>query len=116
MSDITKAYENKKLLSATRKVTFTDTSVSITDSFSLSGKAAVTERFISLRKAEAADGKLVFGETSLIYPENKVTLKITEEKHTPHEYDTEDITVYLYDFILKENANEVRFEIRTNSI
>ena len=110
--DMTKAYDSDKLLSLKRKVDLAENSVFITDSFSFTESASVTERFVSLRKAELSDGKLIFGSTTFIYPEKDVTLKVTEEKHTPHEYDTQDITVYCYDFKLKENISEITFEIK----
>ena len=112
LCDITKAYENKNLCSLKRKIDFSENSVFITDSFSFKGNVSVTERFVSLRKAELADGKLIFGSTSFVYPKNDVILSVTEEKHTPHEYDTEDITVYCYDFTLNENISKVAFEIK----
>ncbi len=113
LCDMTKAYGNDKLLSLERKVVPVESSVFITDRFSFKGDVSVTERFVSLRKAEVTKGKLIFGSTTFIYPENEVTLKLTEEKHTPHEYDTDDITVYCYDFILKENISEITFEIKS---
>ena len=49
------------------------------------------------------------------YPAEDAALSIKEEKHTPHEYDKHDITVYCYDFILNEGVNEITFEITTEN-
>ena len=113
--DITRAYKNEKLLSAERKLDFYESSVVLTDSFSFTEPTTVTERFISLRKAEIQNGRLIFGSTEFIYPEKYVTFSLKEEKHTPHEYDTEDITVYCYDFTINEGVNEISFEIKTKN-
>lgn len=107
------AYENENLTSLSRKAKFKENSVVITDTFTFSDKISVTERFVSKRKAEIGKGMLVLGETKLRYPEDKAVLKISEEKHTPHEYDKEDETIYCYDFILNDKADEISFEITT---
>ena len=107
------AYENENLTALSRKAKFKENSVVITDTFTFSDKISVTERFVSKRKAEIGKGVLVLGETELRYPEDKVVLKISEEKHTPHEYDKEDETIYCYDFILNDKADEISFEITT---
>lgn len=113
LCNMTKAYSCEELISLERKIDFYENSVHITDSFSFTRSIPVTERFVSLRKAELKDGELIFGATKLKYPSKSAVLKISEEKHTPHEYDTEDITVYCYDFILKGSINEITFEIKT---
>lgn len=113
--NMTKAYDIKALVSLERKIDLTESSVLINDSFSLNEEVSITERFISLNKAEIKDGKLIFGSTAFIYPENSVFLSVKEEKHTPHEYDREDITVYCYDFVLKSNVSSITFEIKTEN-
>ena len=107
------AYDEEKLLKASRKVSFKDTVVVITDSFTLKSDVPITERFVSKRKAIVKDGELIFGSTHFKFDQNKVTLTIKEEKHTPHEYDKDDITVYCYDFLLKSDVYEISFEIIT---
>ena len=111
--DITKAYSCEKLLSLKRKVTFEEKGVIITDSFSFKEKGVITERFISLIKAQEEKGRLIFGSAELLYPVRDVIPSVKEERHTPHEYDTEDITVYCYDFTVKENVSEITFEIKS---
>lgn len=108
-----KAYDEEKLLKASRKVSFKDTAVVITDSFTLKSDITITERFVSKRKAVVKDGELIFGSTNFKFDKNRVTLTIKEEKHTPHEYDEDDITVYCYDFLLKSDFHEISFEIST---
>ena len=110
---MTKAYGCEKLRSLVRRAEIKEASVIITDSFEISERVAVTERFVSRRKAVAKQGELIFGETVFRYPADKVCLSITEEKHTPHEYDKEDEIVYCYDFLLKEDVTEISFEIIT---
>ena len=113
LCDITKAYNDKAVASVIRKAQIKTDGITITDSFIFNGTAAVTERFVSLRKAEIKDGALIFGDTKLIYPQNKADLNITQKLHTPHEYDKEDITVYCYDFKLKNAETQISFEITT---
>ncbi len=113
--DITKAYAEEKIISIIRKIQIKYQGISITDSFSFEEALSVTERFVSKRKALIKEGELVFGATSLKYPKDKVTLKIKEEKHSPHEYDKADITVYCYDFLLKKGIKEICFEITTEN-
>ena len=110
--DISSAYEGLGKKSIVRRAEITERGIILTDSFNLSEKA-VTERFVSLRKADVKEGVLTFGSTKLIYPADKVIFSLMEEKHSPHEYDSEDITVYCYDFLLKEGVKEAAFEIVT---
>ena len=111
--NMTKAYDSEKLSSLVRKAEFKENCVVITDTFDVSEDISLTERFVSKRKAQLKDGELIFAGTKLKYPADKVTLKISQEKHTPHEYDKEDITVYCYDFILEKSIREISFEIIT---
>ena len=113
LCDMTKAYNHKNLSSLQRKAHINEKSVVITDAFITEGKLPVTERFVSKRRAVIKDGELIFGSTILLYPADKVKLSITERKHTPHEYDTDDETVYCYDFILNEDVTDISFEITT---
>ena len=108
--DISSAYKGLGKGSIIRRVEIKESGIILTDSFRLGGKT-VTERLVSLRKADTKEGVLDFGGTKLTYPAEKVTLSVKEEKHTPHEYDAEDITVYCYDFLLKEGVTEISFEI-----
>ena len=110
--DISSAYEGITPESIIRKAHIKETGVIITDTFN-PGERSVTERFVSLKKADTTEGVLTFGNTKLCYPAEKVVLTLKEEKHTPHEYDSKDITVYCYDFLLKETVKEVSFEIIT---
>ena len=111
--DLSKAYDCHNLISFTRKAVINDNSVILTDDFSFRDSASVTGRFVSKRQAIIKDGQLIFGDTKLCYPKDKVTLKVSEAKHTPHEYDKEDVSVYCYDFILNDGVTEICFEIIT---
>lgn len=108
MSD---AYDEKKLISFVRKAEIKENGIKLTDSFDFTEAVPVTERFVSLRKAKMKDNALVLGRTRLVYPADKALLSMKEEKHTPHEYDKEDVIVYCYDFALNEGVNEIVFEI-----
>lgn len=108
--DISSAYKELGKGSIIRRVEIMESGIILTDSFRLGGKT-VTERLVSLRKADTKEGVLDFGGTKLTYPAEKVTLSVKEEKHTPHEYDAEDITVYCYDFLLRKGVTEISFEI-----
>ena len=111
--DLSKAYCLNGLTCFIRKADLKENGVLITDKFVLDGSLPITERFVSLRKAEIKKGVLIFASTKMFFPEEKVSLSVKEEKHTPHEYDMEDITVYCYDFTLKKGVNEITFEITT---
>ena len=111
--DLTEAYSCDALISYERKVQINSSGISLTDSFKLNDNIPITERFVSKRKAVENKCELIFGNTKLKYSKEDVTLIISEHKHTPHEYDSEDITVYSYDFILKETTREISFEITT---
>lgn len=115
LCDMTKAYKDENLVFLERKISLAENGVTLTDSFSFKKSTSVTERFISLRKATVKDGLLIFGNTYMRYSAEDAALSIKEEKHTPHEYDKEDITVYCYDFILNEDVNEIVFEITTEN-
>ena len=110
---MTKAYDCQELLSLVRKAQIKESSVIISDTFETSQSIPLTERFVSKRKADLKDGVLIFGKTKMVYPVDKATLKVTAKNHTPHEYDTEDETVYCYDFLLNEAVTEISFEIIT---
>ncbi|MBR5825646.1 MAG: heparinase II/III family protein [Clostridia bacterium] len=110
--DISSAYEGLGKGSIVRRAEIKEKGIILTDTFTI-GKKAVTERFVSLKKADIKEGALTFGSTKLCYPAEKVTFSLNEEKHTPHEYDSEDITVYCYDFLLKEGVKEITLEITT---
>ncbi len=111
--DITKPYGEKELISALREAEIKENGITITDKFRFCDNLCITERFVSLRKAEIKKDALVFGRTKMLYPLDKVILSVKEEKHTPHEYNADDITVYCYDFLLKEGVSELSFEIIT---
>ena len=111
--DITKAYGDKNLTALIRKAEINENKVVITDTFDVTNDISIIERFVSKRKADIKANELVFGDTKLKYPAEKARLSITEEKHTPHEYDSEDVTVYCYDFTLKSTVREIAFEITT---
>lgn len=109
--DLSSAYNEDKLQDFWREVQLKENGVVLKDSFE--GDVTVTERFVSLRRATEIDGALLFGGTRLCYPKNKVTLTVKEEKHTPHQYDGSDVTVYCYDFFINEGATDISFEITT---
>ena len=110
--DISSAYEGISPESITRRAEIKEKGVVLCDIFNL-GEISVTERLVSLKKADTTEGVLSFGNTRLYYPAEKVIFSVKEEKHTPHEYDAEDITVYCYDFLLKEGVKKISLEIIT---
>ena len=110
--DISSAYEGIRPESIIRKAEINENGVVLCDIFNL-GEISVTERFVSLKKADTKEGILTFGSTKLCYPAEKVIFTVKKEKHPPHQYYTEDVTVYCYDFLLKEDVKEISFEIIT---
>lgn len=111
LCDMKNAYNLSEPVFISRRAKIKEQGVIITDSFN--GKAAITERFVSKRKATEKNGELIFGKTRMKYSPSLATLEIKEEKHTPHSYEGEAVTVYCYDFILKKGTKEISFEIET---
>lgn len=112
VTDITKAYDENDLKSFVRYFEFSDNSVFITDRLKSESIISVTERFVTLRKPEIKDNTVFLGSTCIVFDKCQASLEINEEYHIPHEYDTDAITVYCLDFILKENIKEITFEIK----
>ncbi len=111
--DMTNAYDKAEMTSLIRRAEIKENGILLTDNFTFTKALSVTERFVSQRKAKSEDGVLIFGNTRMYYPVDEISLSLKEEKHTPHEYDKEDITVYCYDFLLKDGINEITFKIIT---
>jgi len=111
--DMTNAYDETELTSLIRRTEIKEDGIVLTDSFIFTQAIPVTERFVTLKKAQIKEGELIFGETRMLFPANRVTLSLKEENHTPHEYGKADITVYCYDFLLKDGAEEISFRIKT---
>lgn len=111
--DMSQAYDCPKLKALTRKAYIKENGVVINDSFAINETMTIVERFVSKRQAVVKDGELLFGGTKLKFKREDLTLKISEVKHTPHEYDKDDATVYCYDFILNDGVTQVELEITT---
>ncbi len=112
VADITRAYNENDLKSFVRYFELSDNSIFITDKLKSENIISVTERFVTLRKPEINDNAVFLGNTCILFNKSQARLEINENFHIPHEYDTESITVYCLDFILKDNTKEITFEIK----
>lgn len=112
VTDITKAYNENKLKSFIRCFEFSDNSIFITDELKSKNSISVTERFVTLRKPEIKENTVFLGNTCIVFDKGQASLEINEEYHIPHEYDTDAITVFCLDFILKKETTEITFEIQ----
>ncbi len=110
--DVTKAYTEKSLISFIRTVEFEEKGVILTDNFQTETPVSVIERFVTLRKPEIKDNMVILGDTKVFFEQEKTKLKINENYHLPHEYDTNAIKVYCLDFELKDNVTEIIFHIK----
>lgn len=110
--DISNAYNEKSLKSFTRQFVFNEASVTLIDRLKLENPIPITERFVTLISPEIKDNKIILGSTEILFNKFKAVLKVSEESHIPHNYDEPPITVYCLDFILKDNTDEITFEIK----
>lgn len=111
-ADITRAYDIKGLELFLRDFTFNENSVILTDTVRADNTLLITDRFVTLRKPEIRDNRIILGSTEISFDKSKASLEIKKEYHLPHEYDKEPLTVYCLDFILKADTREITFDIR----
>ena len=101
--DIASAYGADSLKRAYRSFKFTDCTVTLHDSFELTGEKEITERLITVTEPKIADGVAVIDGVPLIQPDGiipNITVKeVKSHRGTPH-------NVYILDYVLKKGQTE----------
>ena len=102
--DIAPAYGLDHLKSLVRAFSFTDRSVTLTDTYDLSEDLPLTERLITLEKpALLSEGKICADGVTVTYDPSACTVVFLEE-HVPAKTVSKDEVVYMTDFKLKEGV------------
>lgn len=105
--DIAPAYGVDGLSKCERRFSFTETSVSVSDSFNYSGNGAIVERVVSMREPKSVeDGKITILDSILSYDADAVeTVDIVQQIHVGA------ATCYTVDFKLKSGAEKFTYSI-----
>lgn len=99
-AEIAGAYKCEGLTSIKRSFEFTDTEITLTDSFAYSGSGDIVERMVSLIKPEVLEnGKIAIETAEISFDFEKYELSISEELRERGD------TCYLIDFKLKTGIN-----------
>ena len=105
--DIAPAYGLPELSSLMRRFSFTETAVTVTDSFSYGGDGEIVERVVTLREPkEIADGKIAILDSVLTYDAGAVeSVKIEKQTHDG------TAPCFTVDFLLKSNVIKFSYSI-----
>ena len=109
--DLAVAYNLPHLTSLARAFTFTDTSVTLTDTFALTRETAVTERFISMIEPVTDGASLVIDDVTLSNPHGIVPT-ITVKEVMPH-LGSKPHNVYLIDYVLPKGQTSFALMLKT---
>ena len=109
--DIAIAYGKDFVRSVKREFAFYEDKITLSDTFDLSEKKQITERFITLCEPKLIGGVLAVDGTYLV-PSKKIAPTVTEKvlkAHISGEY-----SAYIVDYVLPEGDNkfEISFEMR----
>ena len=100
-TDIAGAYGIEELKSLVRSFSFTDTEMTMKDSYVYDGDGVLTERLVSLiAPAVAENGKVVIEDTAVIYDPSICSVEITEDKTAA------GVPIYFMDFKLNPGVKE----------
>ena len=98
--NIAGAYKCEGLERIDRRFSFTDETVTLTDSFVYTGTEQITDRIVTFLKAEkTADNTVTVEDVTITFDPTQVDLEITTEKSS------RDVDIYLIDFKLKAGVD-----------
>ena len=101
--DLTHAYDIQNAESIKRDFTFTETEITMTDTYAFSSPTQVTERFVSMIKPEITENGVKLGNMTLAT--GGLVPTVSEDIHYHHEIGPAPSTVYLIDFDLDAEKN-----------
>ena len=99
--DMAGAYGDENVKSIKREFSFTDTVITLHDSFDYTGDAPITERLVTRIRPEIQDGYVAVGELKVFFDNDICTVSIKESKTS------RSTELYFIDFELKENVREI---------
>ena len=106
--DIAPAYGLDSLSKCERRFSFTETGVSISDSFDYSGDGAIVERVVSMREPKKIeDGKIAILDSILTYDADAV-----ESVNIIHQTFVGSAPCYTIDFTLKNGTEKFTYSIK----
>ena len=105
--NIAGAYKCEGLERIDRSFSFTDDTVTLTDSFGYTGEEQITDRIVTLLKAEkTADNTVTVEDTAITFDPAACDVEITVEKSS------RDADIYLIDFKLKKGVKKFTCSIK----
>ena len=95
------AYGDENVRSIRREFSFTDSEITLCDSFDYNGEAPITERLVSRIAPEIHNDYVSVGEINIFFDKSICTLSVKESKTS------KNAELYFIDFELAENVSEI---------
>ncbi|MBO5313045.1 MAG: heparinase II/III family protein [Clostridia bacterium] len=113
--DFKVAYDIPELKRLVRSFYFTDTSVTVCDSFKIEGECSFTERIVSYVKPTIGDGEISYGKATVKFDSSLATARVERDVHAL-ELNTDGslkkgLDVYLISIDVKEPKDSFTFTI-----
>ena len=99
--DMAGAYGDETVKSIKRSFSFTDTTVTLTDTFDYTGDAPITDRIVAKVMPVISEGKVVIDTLTVTYDPGVCTVNTAEA------VTSRGVTIYFADFVLKSGQNSI---------